>query len=63
MKQQVHPLDTPHSTPFPQELLRMQMKLAYKTGDTFTAGKLAERLKPGDHNDPTKTDLLDEEEW
>jgi len=45
-----------------QELLRMQMKLAYKTGDTFTAGKLAERLKPDDPNDPAKTDLA-EDDW
>ena len=39
----------------------MQMKLAYKTGDTLTAGKLAERLKPDDSKDPGKTDLPDEE--
>lgn len=37
------------------------MKLAYKTGDTFTAGKLAERLKPDAPNDPSKTDLPNEE--
>ena len=34
-----------------QEMMRMQMGLAYRTGDHTTAAKLAERLKPDDQKD------------
>jgi len=37
-----------------QELLRMEMSLAYRTGDTDKAQKLADRLKPDDQKDPRR---------
>lgn len=39
-----------------QELMRMQMGLAYRTGDHETAAKLAERLKPDDQKDQNRPD-------
>ena len=39
-----------------QEMLRMQMGLAYRTGDHTTASKLAERLKPDDQKDQHRVD-------
>ncbi|GMH39198.1 hypothetical protein BSKO_07096 [Bryopsis sp. KO-2023] len=37
-----------------QELLRLQMSLAYKTGDTRTVEKLADRLRPDDGKETRK---------
>ena len=39
-----------------QEMMRMQMGLAYRTGDHDTANKLAERLKPDDQKDQNRVD-------
>ena len=39
-----------------QEMMRMQMGLAYRTGDHTTASKLAERLKPDDQKDQNRPD-------
>ena len=37
-----------------QDMLRMQMQIAYRTGDHDKASKLAERLKPDDQKEQAR---------